>query len=534
MLDILIKNALLADGSGNEIYNSDIGIAGGKITLIQPTIEEKAEKVIDCQKKWVVSPGFIDTHSHGDFGIFACPGAKTKLFQGVTTDLCGNCGISAVPVNPDYFDILKGYVSEYIMPSEWKQLDQFSKYLDLIKELPLGINMGFLVGHGTIRIAAMGMDNRKPTESEMDTMKSLLREAMESGAYGMSSGLIYPPGVFADKDELIALCQVVKEYEGVYATHMRNESFGILEGVKESLEIGKVSGVKLLISHHKAVGMENFGKSVETLAMIDEAVKEGMNIRLDQYPYTACSTSLSAMIPPEFHDGGVAKLVERLKDPVEREKIKAGIFDETDDSWDNMYREAGFENILVVSGDHTPELVGKTVSESAKIIGMEPIDTLFEILIKNQASVQCVEFAMGEEDIERIMTYPLTMVGSDSMLAIDQGMFHPRAIGTYPRVLGRYIREKKVIPLHESIKRMTSMPAEFFGISGKGLISESYDADIVIFDPKTIIDQSDYLDPHKPNIGIHYVIVNGEIAASDNVYQDSASGTVMYSEKERG
>lgn len=526
MLDILIKNTKIVDGTGKSIYQSDVGIKDGKIKLIKTNIETEAETTIDCKNKLVLSPGFIDTHSHGDIGIFVDPFQKTKLFQGVTTDICGNCGITVAPVNKETFELLKSYLSGCIMPREWEGFNEFSKYLNAVQKLDLGINIGYFVGHGTIRIAVMGMDNRPPSKDELEHMKDFTREAMESGAFGLSSGLIYPPGVFAEKKELIQLCKVVKEYNGVYATHMRNESYNLIEGVKEAIDIGRKSGVKVLISHHKAVGKENFGKSIETLKLVDEAVKEGIDIRLDQYPYTACSTALNATIPPEYHEGGVEKLVERLKDSKSRAEIKKRIFGQ-DNSWDNLVREAGFENILVLSGKNTPEVIGKTVKEYAEIINKEPIDVLFEILIKNNGTPNCVEFAMDEEDIERIMKYPLTMIGSDSGVVEEGSMFHPRTVGTFPRVLGRYVRDKKVISLEEAVKRMTSIPAQFLGLTDKGHIKEGYDADLVIFDFETIIDKSDYLRPHQQNEGIKYVILNGEIAAIDNKCLNKPVGKVL-------
>lgn len=518
---MIIKDAIILDGTGGKPYLGSIMVRGGRIaSIVLGNAYLSEDKIIDCQSRLAVSPGFIDTHSHSDFGIFYDSALKVKLLQGITTDICGNCGISASPLSNKNLELFKSYTESYgsemiLLDNKWEKIKTFSGFYDEVEKLELKINIGFFVGHGTIRLAVMGMDNRKPTAKEMEEMKKLLEEAMIAGAVGMSSGLIYPPGVFSDQDEIIELCRIVKKYNGVYATHMRNESLKLLDSVKETIKVAEKSGVKALISHHKAVGRYSFGLPVESLKLIDAARDRGVDIKLDQYPYTACSTLLMTAIPPRYLDGGTDRLIELLKDKRKRKEITEAILAD-DDSWDNMFKEAGFDKLVVISGDNTPDAIGRSIQEYADEHGIDGFDALYNLLAANNCAVICVEFAMSEGDVKAIMANKNTMVGSDSGIAFEDMRFHPRTTGSFPRVLGKYVREEKVISLEEAIRKMTSLPAEHLGIRNKGYIRDGYDSDLVIFDPDIVIDKSDYTNPELPPEGIKYVIVGGEIAAKDN------------------
>ncbi len=525
---VLIKNAIVVDGTGVNVYESDIAIENGKITKIGKKLKLEASIVIDCEERLFVAPGFIDTHSHNDFSVLYDQRQEFKVIQGVTVDIGGNCGLSLTPITEKNYLLLEASLklaSGNTTREEWLKFNNASVFFERIESYELGVNVGYFIGHGIIRSAVMGFDNRRPTEKELDEMKSLLRNAMENGAMGMSTGLIYPPGVFADTDELVELLKVVSEYDGVHASHMRNESYKLIEAIEEIINIAEKSDVKTLISHHKAVGMDNYGKSEDSLKLIDNAIKRGLNIRLDQYPYIACSTSLSQTIPPEYHEGGQTKLIERLKD----KKIKGEIIDKIfsdDNSWDNLIREAGFENIMVIGCQNTPEANNKSIKQYSDFKKLTEIEALFEILIENNCEPGCVEFAMSELDVERILAYPFTMIGSDSGYPTAIGG-HPRTTGTFPRVIGRYVREKNVISLVECIRKMTSMPADFLGIKNKGYIKEGYDADLTIFNFDTIIDKSDYYNPNEAPLGIEYVLLGGKVAVEKGRFIGNLAGKLI-------
>ena len=406
----------------------------------------------------------------------------------------------------------------------------FGRYLDQVEKLKLGPNMAFYVGQRTIRIAVMGFENRRATNEEMRKMKDLVREAMESGAVGMSTGLIYPPGVYTPKDELVELCKVVAEYGGVYASHIRNESHDVLNAVSEAIDIGRQAGTPVIISHHKVAGKKNWGKSVETLELIDRANREGIEVSLDQYPYKAGSSLLSATIPPQYHVGGVQKLIENLKDRENWESIKKDIMDDSS-KWENFVLHCGMDGILVPSAKQTPEVEGKSIKEYADKKGIDPFEALFTVLVENEGAALAAYFMADDEDIERIMGHPYTMIATDGILAGPGVKAHPRCTGTFPRVLGRYVREKKVLRLEEAIRKMTSLPALKLGLKNKGLIKEGLDADLVIFDPNTIIDRADYMNPDGTNLGIKYVIVNGRVALKDNQNTGTAAGNVVRADR---
>jgi len=413
-----------------------------------------------------------------------------------------------------------------VTSEQLKTFTTMKDYLSAVSNLELGINPGFLVGHGTIRLAVMGMENRAPTAYELDQMKDMLAENLEQGAFGLSTGLVYPPGVFADDDELVALCEVLYKYDAIHCTHLRNESFKLTEAVEEAINLGRRTGCKTQISHHQVAAREKWGEVWHTLDLIELANHDGIRVSADVYPYTVTGTTLAAMIPPAFLDGGILKMVERLKQADIRQQISE-ILSSDDISWENIAKEASFENIMIIDAHETPEVVGKTLSEIAESTGATESDTLFDILIANEGNATMVEFCLDEHDVELILHHPRVMIASDSTVDYPGMNFHPRTGGSFPRVLGRYTRERGLLTLEEAIRKMTSLSADTFGLANKGRIMEGYDADLVIFNPETIIDKADYLDARQPPEGIESVILNGQIAVQNNQHLNNAKGTIQ-------
>lgn len=529
-MDIKIKNGTIIDGSGSPGFKGDLGIESDRIIAVGDC-DGEAERTIDATGL-VISPGFIDMHSHSDFSIFSSPQAKSMISQGVTTEVIGNCGLTAAPVTEKRIDSLKKYLGPLSASGnfDWSWRT-FSDFLSLFDE-GIAINIVPLVGQGAIRLAIMGSSSKKPTESEMDEMKNLLRESIEGGAFGLSTGLIYPPGIFTDTDELVELAKVANEYGCIYTTHIRNEGEGVVESVKEAIEIGKRSGISVEISHHKVTGKPNWGAVNETLKLIDEARAEGLNVNCDQYPYTASSTFLSSTIPNWVHEGGIFKMIKRLKDDEIRKRLIREI-NEGISGWENPIKDSGWENIVLsmLFSKKYKDLEGMSIAKIAELQGKEPFDALFDLLIK-EPNAMVVLFEMCEADVINIIKHPATMIGSDGLAIPAEGKFamvklHPRSYGTFPRVLGKYVREDRVLSLEDAVMKMTSLAANKLGLSGRGLLKEGYFADITIFDPENIIDKATYVDPHRYSEGIVYVIVNGEVALEDCEQNEILAGRVL-------
>lgn len=527
--DLVIRNGKIVDGSGNPWHKADIGIADGKIEHIGRIDSCSSGDSIDADGL-VVAPGFIDMHEHSDRQVFRDPSVYNMVEQGVTTGVAGMCGVSPAPVSARYFSQLVKYSGFIGRDSEflkrWASFTTFGKFLDEAGQLPLGTNMAFFVGHGTIRIAVMGFENRPASKDELEQMKGYVHEAMESGALGMTTGLIYPPGVYTPTEEIIELCKVVAGYGGVYCSHIRNESHDVVNATREAIRIGRESMVPVIISHHKVAGRENWGKSVETLRLIEEANDEGIPVSVDQYPYEAGATGLRAAIPPWYHEGGTEKLLERLNDRDVCEQIKADIR-KPGTGWENLTLGCGLEGTLILNAPNVPAANGKRVTEYAREQGMDPYDALLQLIRDSDTNAGAAYFLMGEEDMERIMAHPYTMIGTDGGIINPRYGAHPRSMGTFPRILGRYVREKKVLRLEDAIRKMTSLTARKAGLRGKGLLREGFDADVVIFDPETVSDRATYREPALKNEGIKYVLVNGKITVIDNVYRGTVQGRVL-------
>jgi N-acyl-D-aspartate/D-glutamate deacylase len=529
VFDLIVKNAIIIDGTGNEGYKGDVAIEYGKIVEIGKLEKQyhDAKNIVDAEGK-ILSPGFIDVHGHTDMFVFMDPGCGAKLKQGITTEISGQCGITVFPVTKEYWEVYQNYYKKMGAPvdNDYLRFSTADSYLTEIEKTPIGINLGLFVGHGTIRMAVMGLSPERPDSTQMEKMKSLTKEAMESGAFGLSSGIMYAPGSFSTKEEIAELCKIVSEKGGIYTSHIRNQGELLEECVAETIDIGKSTGVSVNISHHKAVGRSNWGKVVSSSAMIDQANERGVNVTHDVYPYTASSTTLSATLPPSCLKEGVEKLIMNLGDEGYIKELEYQIFNPTE-QWDNDLKESGYESLLIIRAPKTPEAIGKTIEQYADLLGVERFKAYIHLLLENELDVSDICFSMVEEDVQYLIEHDKCMFGTDSLYIPGMPMTHPRSIGTFPRILGRYVRENNILPLEKAIHKMTGLAAQVYGIEGKGKVEIGYDADLVVFNQKTIIDHSKYTDPIRDNEGIDYVIVNGKIAVEDNRLTDVRAGKLI-------
>ncbi|WP_432663528.1 D-aminoacylase [Wukongibacter baidiensis] len=520
MFDVIIKNGTIMDGSGGASYKADVGIIKDTIVKIGDLKEYNSVKEIDAEGL-MVSPGFIDIHSHSDLGLLMAPFESNKLMQGVTTEVGGHCGYSLYPILKDKRPILQEVVesSNLNIDIDWCTAEDF---LNKLEEDGIGANFVPIVGHGVLRMNVMGFEARKATTEEIDRMNELLDKAMEEGAFGLSTGLGYPPGCFADTNELIELSKTISKYKGVYATHLRNQGDELIESVNEAIGIGKLAGVSVDISHLKASKKRNWGKVNEALKLIEDARRDGEKIICDFYPYDAAEGPLSALFPNWLHEGGVPKLIERLSSEEIREKVK-GEMNSDDDYWSRII-------VSDIMSEKNKKLQGKSIKEIAEIRSEDAFEIAVKLLIEEGGAVSTVCKIMSEEDVIQVAKYPYAAVGSDALALPDNikdFKGHPRNFGTFPRFLGRFIREKEVMSFEEGIRRMTSLPAEFLGIGNRGLIEEGKYADIVIFDKDKIIDKNSFENPSLYPIGIEYVIVNGHIQVEKGTLNKIRCGMVI-------
>ena len=522
MYDFVIKNVRIIDGTSAPWFRGSVAVKDGKIAEVGPVhgcLAEDAAEVIDGQDLYL-TPGFIDIHSHSDTALQKYPLAESRILQGVTTEIGGNCGLSVVPVSedPEKKKQLADYVGD--LDYSWTSV---ADYLDVMEKQGISTNLGMVTGHGAVRIAAMGFENRKATEEEMQIMRRLVRQSMEDGAFGMSSGLIYPPGCFADTDELAQLCEELVPYGGYYATHMRNENTEVVEALNEALEIGRRSGAAVQISHHKVTRKALWQKHIKTtIAMIEKARQEGMDVQADQYPYRATSTSLDSNAPEWAFEGGVEGLLARLTDPETRRIINQYANDTHVGRWQDTF-------VASVASEKNQWAVGKSILEIAEIRGVDPADACFDLVVEEKCRVSEVVFSMCEEDIEYVMTQPFTMIGSDGEAASMEyvGQPHPRWFGTFPRVISHYCRDRKLFTLETAVHKMTGLTASRLGLSDRGLIREGNWADLVLFDFDEIQDNPDFDKPKQPCSGIRRVYVNGVLTALDGVHTGARAGKAL-------
>jgi N-acyl-D-amino-acid deacylase len=507
-IDLAINNGLVIDGTGNPWYRASIGIRDGKVECITRSEIGDAKQAIEA-RNLAVCPGFVDIHSHSDFALLAKSDAQSKIRQGVITEVVGNCGVSTAPLEGEAIRDAEASAQQYGLRVTWSSLGE---YLSRLEHQGVVLNVACLVGNGTIRASVMGFENRAPSDHEMKRMQELLAQCMREGAFGVSSGLLYPPSCYAKPDELSRLALTAASFGGIYTTHIRDESDGLEEAVNEALAIGR-KGVAVQLSHHKACGRRNWGKVRRTLRNIARARARGIDVTVDVYPYTAYGTWLSAAIPPWACEGGDHRLIERLKSKAVRAKLKrqmqAGL-----PKWESMTKGASWDKFMISSFPQKPTLVGRTIQQIAGARERDPFEVVFDMLIEAEATVEVVVEDMSERDVRLVLESPLSMIGSDGESLSTKGRLgkgrpHPRSFGTFPRVLDRYVRQSHLLTLENAIRKMTSLPANRIGLTDRGVIRKGLTADIVIFDPARVADTATYLRPKAFPAGIEYVIVNG-------------------------
>lgn len=528
-IDTIISNAKIVDGTGQAVFKGSVGIKDGKIAFVGDSNGFEANMQVNGDGLWL-APGFIDSHAHFDAPVLAGDGTNFyKLSQGVTTEISGNCGIALAPVSDKYLQLWKTFLERSTGCKVTDKLSEFTSYdayFNSLERVDLAFNAAYHMGQGAIRASVMGFENRKASHDEMEMMKELIRNGMKNGMIGLSTGLIFPPGSFTPFEELVELCKVVASCGGMYITHIRNEANHIQDSIKEAIEIGRRSGVSVHISHLKVCGKFNWGLSSEVLATIEQANKEGIEVYADMYPYTAGNTPFNFIIPPRFMQNGAEKMVELLKDRSIRKDIAEEMLHPKED-WDSYLQSCGYEGILIMAAEKVPGAVGKTIQQYADENNLEPMDAIFDILVENDGAGVAAWFYICEDDMRNIMKSPYVMFGTDSVPVPEGAKTHPRIIGTFPRILGRYVRENAILNLEEAIRKMTSLPAKRFGLKGKGLIKEGYDADLVLFQNEEIRDHADYLDCYAKNQGIKSVLVNGQVVMEDNGFTGKYPGKLL-------
>ena len=510
--DIVILNGRIVDGTGSPWYRADVAIREGRIAAIGRLREAVAKQTIDAKGR-IVAPGFIDMLGQSELTVLVEPHLPSKIFQGITTELTGEGG-SAAPLNDAIVKADKVDYEHFKIVPDWRT---FAQYFARVEKQGLGINMAHLVGATQVRRMVLGDDDKQPVAAELDRMKALVREAMEQGAFGLSTSLQYPPAPYAKTDELIALAGEAARYGGIYATHMRSEAGAVLEALDEAIRIGREAGIPVEIWHVKAAGKRNWGRMKDIVARIEQARRDGVDITADTYGYTAWFNSFSAFIPPWAHDGGDEKLIERLKDPQTRARIRKDMLSSDDSSWDNEWQEIpGPEAVLIgaVQNEALKPIQGKTLAEVAAMWKTDPIDTIFDILIKDHAFTYVAVFGMSEPDVALAVAQPWVAFNNDSQGTAPTGLLgqehpHPRAYGTFPRILRKFVREDKLLSLEDAIRKMTSLPAQKLRLADRGVIKAGMWADVVVFDPATIADKSTFAQPNQLAEGMDYVLING-------------------------
>ena len=526
MASLLLKGGRIADGTGAPLVEADLLVKDGRIAAIGRDLPA-AGQVLDVTGL-VVAPGFIDTHSHSDLDVLLRPQVLPKVMQGITTELLGQDGVSMAPLPPRFISPWRKNLAG--LDGDSDQIDwtfaTTDNYLKMIEAAHPGLNEMYLVPHGNIRMEAMGLDNRLPTEEELEKMRAITRREMEAGAMGLSTGLIYIPCAYSESRELIEMCKVVAQYDGVFVIHQRSEADTILDSMKEVIEIGRRSGVKVHWSHFKVCGKQNWDKIDQVLELLEQAEAEGITVSFDQYPYVAGSTMMGAILPPWVHDGGTDKAVARLADPQLRKKMvedmERGI-----PGWDNFVDFAGFENIYVTSvkTQKNADAVGLSIVQLAEKRGVDPYTAAFDLLMEEENAVGMVDFYGTEEHIRRFMSRPEMNVCTDGLLC--PGKPHPRLYGSFPRVLGKYVREEGVLTLEQAIHKMTGKAASVLSLKDRGLLREGMWADITVFDPAAVADKGTFTDPIQFPDGIAYVLVNGQVAVDHGVHTGALNGQVI-------
>ncbi|MFA4838635.1 MAG: D-aminoacylase [Candidatus Neomarinimicrobiota bacterium] len=522
--DLIIRNGQVLDGLGTPARRLDVGIRNGKIIALGDLSAVEADEIIDVAGM-IVSPGFIDIHSHTDIELFVNPRAESKIHQGVTTEISGNCGDSPFPLTPEdqseYFGKIK---EKYDLDLRWRDLSGFYRSL---KRAEPAVNYATYTGHGSLRAFVVGKNDVLPSFDQLRQMQKVLAESMEQGSLGLTTGLEYAPGSFAKTDELIELCKVVSGKNGIYATHIRNEDDTIESAVAEALEICRSAHVSLQISHFKTCNQANWHKMDGLLETVHSAAESGLPVQIDRYPYIAWSTGLTSFLPLWSRQGNTQEVLARLQDKSQLPKIR--------EYSESRAKRIGSWERVVIADCFTPankKWEGRSIQSCAQECGQPAFDFIRDLLIAEENRVGVIGFAMNEENLKKVLASPICSIGSDGNAVaptgkLGEGKPHPRFYGTFPRVLGKYCREEKVADLPAIVQRMTSMPATKLGLKRRGSIRNGYFADLVVFDPDTVIDKATFENPHQFPTGISHVVVNGKIAVRDGKHTGICAGDIL-------
>jgi len=505
-----------------------VGVLGERVVALGDLRQREAHRAINISGLFV-TPGFVDIHAHSDLALVVDRRAASKVRQRVTSEISGQCGFSAAPLAGQARDELRVWAARFGLEPSWHSL---TEYLEAIEGEGTALNFGTLVGHANLRYAVMGGANRPATSSEREAMSGMLAQALEEGALGLSSGLFYAPCAYADMAELAALAQVMAAHGGLYASHIRNEGLRLEAALEEAMEVGRSSGVPVQISHLKLASSAHWGQAGKVLARLDTARAEGLDLSWDQYPYTAAATTLDAVVPPPFHAGGTAVLLQRLQKKQDRARIAQALAADTESDWENMALDPGWDAITLSFHPTRPDLVGRTMAQIAAEEGSDPLQTALDVILETEARAECVIYCMDEGDVATILSHPCTTVGTDAeALAADgplsAGMPHPRTYGTFPRVLARYVRERGLLTWEQAIHKMTSLPAARLSLCDRGVVREGAYADLVVIDPAIIADTATYAEPHRYPQGIRHVLVNGRFVVYEGRQTEERPGRAL-------
>ncbi len=528
--DVIIRGGRVYDGTGAEPRQVDVAIRGDRIAGIGDFKSAKAKIVVDA-KGLAVAPGFINMLSWSTESLIQDGRSQSEIRQGVTTEIMGE-GESMGPVNDRVREHMLRAQADIKYDIKWNTLAEYLQYLE---KRGISCNVASFIGATTIREYVIGFEDKPPTPEQLDQMRDLVRTDMEAGALGIGTSLIYPPAFYAKTDELIELCKVAANYQGKYISHMRSEGNQLFEALDELLRIAREANIPAEIYHIKAAGQKNWSKEDELLARIERAQKEGLNVRANMYTYTAAGTGLDACLPPWTEDGGYPALFKRLRDPATREKIKAEVKIDSD-KWENLYLAAGSPDKILLVGfksDKLKPLTGKTLAEVAKMRGKDPIDTMMDLIAEDESRIGTIYFIMSEDNVKKELAKPWISFGSDEASQAPEPPFtksnpHPRAYGNFARVLGKYVRDEKVVPMTEAIRRLSGLPATNLGLDHRGFLEEGMFADVVVFDPATIVDRATFDKPHQYAIGMKHVFVNGVQVIKDGEHTGAKPGRALW------
>jgi N-acyl-D-amino-acid deacylase len=527
MYEWLIAGGEVVDGTGAGPRPAGVAIRDGRVAAVGDLRGASARRTLDASGLYVC-PGFIDMHSHADLTLLADPRAESKVRQGVTLDIAGNCGTSAAPIGGASLEAVRSRLARWGLEPRWRSMGE---YLSELGAGGLGLHYACFVGHGALRATVMGNDMRPPTAAELARMKALLAESLEAGALGLSTGLIYPPGSYADREELVELCRVVASHDGLYSTHMRDEGMGVLGAIDEAIDVGRRSGARVQISHLKIAARPLWGSADRALARIEAARAEGLDVWADQYPYTASSTTLGVFVPQWAQEGGRRAMLRRLAEPASRARICREIAE-----WRAgrglADPEQGWESVAIANAPATREWEGRNLREIARELGVSGAEAVAELLLRNDGDVQVVIWSMDEGDVRRIMRAPYVVVGSDSATSatdgpLHQGKPHPRGYGTFPRVLGRYCRDEGALAWGEAVHKMTGLSARRLGLADRGVVAPGAVADLALLDPARLAERATYECPHAYPDGVPHVMVAGAWVVRDGQHTGELPGVVV-------